>query len=540
MALELSDPSTSPFALSRKPAYGHRGAVATSQPVAAQAGMAMLEQGGNAVDAAIATAMALAVVEPTSNGLGSDAFALVWSEDTLHGLNASGRAPAALSIDACRARGHATTMPDFGWLPVTVPGAVSQWVALHERFGCLPFATLAVPAIELAEHGFVATPIVSRFWQAAVGDYVRAALGPAGAAWFTTFAATGRGPLPGELVRLPDHARTLRSIAASTGRSFYEGELAAAIGEFAATTGGVITAEDLAAHQPEWVTPIGTNYRGFDVWEIPPNGQGITALMALNMLEGFDIGALDVLSERAWHLKIEAIKLAFADANAYVSDPLRADVPVIGMLDKSYAAARRQLITEEASNPTAGTPPRGGTVYLCAADGDGNMVSFIQSNYMGFGSGVVVPGTGISLQNRGANFSLDGSHPNALEPGKRPYHTIIPGFLTRDASAVGPFGVMGGFMQPQGHVQVITATIDHHLHPQAALDAPRWRWDEQRRVIVEPRTPQHVVDALRARGHRVGIEPESSAFGRGQMIWRLGDALVAGSESRADGCALVR
>ena len=534
----LSDPSTSPYGLSRSPVYGRRGAVATSQPLAAQAGMAIMQQGGNAIDAAIATAAALTVVEPTSNGIGSDGFALVWADGALHGLNASGRAPAGLDLAWCASRSF-QTMPSRGWAPVTVPGAVSQWVALSERFGRLPFDVLLAPAIALAEGGFAVSPIVSRFWGYAHEEYQRTLRGPEFDGWFATFARSGRTPVPGEIVRFLDHARTLRAIGASRGEVFYEGSIASGMAEFAAATGGVLSVDDLAAHRPEWVEPIGTTYRGFEVWEIPPNGQGITALMALNVLEGYELRNLGRDSVDGWHLQIEAIKLAFADAFAHVADPLRADVPTRGLLDKSYAGIRRALIGDWASVPPPGNPPRGGTVYLCTADGDGNMVSLIQSNYQGFGSGIVVPGTGIALQNRGHSFSLDPAHPNVVEPGKRPYHTIIPGFLGRDGLPIGPFGVMGGFMQPQGHVQVVVNTVDHLLHPQAALDAPRWCWEVGRRVQVEPRTPQHVVDGLRARGHQVTIQPELSAFGRGQIIWRNGESLVAASESRADGQALV-
>jgi gamma-glutamyltranspeptidase / glutathione hydrolase len=533
--MELSDFLSSPYPLSRPPMIGRNGAVATSQPLAAQAGMTMLQNGGNAVDAAIATAIALTVVEPTSNGIGSDAFALVWADGQLHGMNASGRAPAGLTIDLCRAAGH-EAMPDLGWLPVTVPGAVASWAEVHGRFGRLPFAALFEPTIHLAERGFPVSPVVARFWRAAAHSYRTADL-PELDTWFATFTSEGKTPRVGEIVRLPDHATTLRKIASSGGRAFYEGELAEAIDAHARATGGVLRGEDLAAHRCDWVDPISTNYRGFDVWEVPPNGQGITALMALNILEGFDLAGTD--SGGSWHRQIEAIKLAFADAFAYVADPERADVPTAGMLDKAYATTRRALIVEDASDPMPGAPPRGGTVYLCTADGDGQMVSFIQSNYAGFGSGVVVPSTGIALQNRGANFSLVPEHPNALAPGKRPYHTIIPGFLSRDGEAVGPFGVMGGFMQPQGHVQVIVRTIDQLLHPQATLDAPRWRWDSGRKVAVEPRTPAHVIEDLKARGHDIRVESEPSAFGRGQIIWKIGDALVAASETRADGQALV-
>lgn len=517
---------------------GSRGAVATSQPLAAQAGMAMLQAGGNAVDAALAMAIALTVVEPTSNGIGSDAFALVWDEDGLHGLNASGRAPALATLDAYRAAGL-DRVPDYGWPAVTVPGAVSSWVALSERFGRLPFEQLFEPAIDMAANGFAVSPVVAKFWGRAVKTYTRQMQGAEFAGWAPTFAPSGRGPTAAEVAWLPDHAATLRTIAGSRGRAFYEGELAERIDAFSQATGGYLRGGDLATHRPQWVEPISTSYRGYDVWEIPPNGQGISALAALNILEGFDLTADSLDDELAWHRQIEAMKLAFADAAAYVADPDVVDVPARGMIDKAYAATRRAMIGETAIDPVAGQPPRGGTVYLCAADSSGLMISFIQSNYLGFGSGVVVPGTGISLQNRGANFSLDAAHPNALAPGKRPYHTIIPGFLSRDGKAVGPFGVMGGFMQPQGHVQVVLRTVDQGLHPQAVLDAPRWRWEQGRTVWIESRTPASIVEGLRARGHDIVLVDEPAAFGRGQIIWRDGAALVAGSESRADGQALV-
>ena len=528
-----------PYPSSRSPVLGTRGAVATSQPLAAQAGLEMLRRGGNAVDAAIATAIALTVVEPTSNGIGGDAFALVWDGQQLHGLNASGRAPAGLNLD--RFAGS-TTMPYHGWLSVTVPGAPAAWRDLHARFGRLEFEVLFEPAIRYAAEGYALSPVVARGWQRAYQAY-QSLEGAAFKPWFETFAAGGRAPQPGERVRLPDHAHTLERIARTRADAFYAGELAQRIEAFAEQTGGVITAQDLRNHTSTWVEPISTNYRGFDVWEIPPNGQGIAALGALNILEGFDLSAHPRESVQAYHLQLEAMKLAFTDAKTHVADPTRADVPIAGLLDKTYAASRRALISDTALEPAPGSPPRGGTVYLCAADGDGMMVSYIQSNYAGFGSGIVVPGTGIALQNRGANFSLQPGHPNQLEPGKRPYHTIIPGFLTQSGRAVGPFGVMGGFMQPQGHVQVIVNTVDHGMNPQAALDAPRWQWFEGKRVELEANPALHstleIASGLSARGHQVSLQADRTAFGRGQIIWRLGDVLVAGSEPRCDGQAVA-
>jgi gamma-glutamyltranspeptidase / glutathione hydrolase len=521
----------------RLPMLGSRGAVCTSQPLAAAAGLEVLRLGGNAVDAAIATAVTLTVVEPTSNGIGGDAFALVWDGGKLHGLNASGRAPAALTPALLESLGH-TAMPRHGWLPVTVPGAPAAWRDLHARFGRLEFHTLFEAAIRYARDGYPVSPTLARGW----GNATRLYSGFSGEQfkpWLETFTHDGRAPRAGEITRLPDHARTLELIARTNAKAFYDGELTRALEDFAARTGGVITAADLRVHESTWVDPISTNYRGYDVWEIPPNGQGIAALGALNILEGFDLTRHPRDSVQGFHLQLEAMKLAFSDTLAHVADPTRAEVPVRGLLDKIYAAARRTLISDHALEPVAGTPPRGGTVYLCTADADGMMVSFIQSNYAGFGSGIVVPGTGIALQNRGANFTLHPDHPNRLEPGKRPYHTIIPGFLTRDGAAIGPFGVMGGFMQPQGHTQVIVNTVDYGMNPQTALDAPRWQWLEGRHVELETQVPTWIAEGLRARGHAVTLQLEAGSFGRGQIIWRDGDTFIAGSESRTDGQALV-
>jgi gamma-glutamyltranspeptidase/glutathione hydrolase len=360
---------------------------------------------------------------------------------------------------------------------------------------------------------------------------------PMFAGFLPTFAPGGAAPAVGERFVSPGHARTLRLIAEQGARAFYQGEVAQAIAAFSRETGGTLTADDLAAHTSTWVEPISVDYGGYTVWEIPPNGQGLAALMALGMLEGLDVARHPRDSAAAYHLQIEAMKLAFADAHRYIADPERAEVPVRGLLDPAYLAMRRALIGPSAGSFGPGSPPRGGTVYLCAADGEGRMISMIQSNYMGFGSGVVVPGWGVSLQNRGAGFTLEPGHPNRLEPGKRPYHTIIPAFLTRDGQAVGPFGVMGGHMQPQGHSQVAINTIDYGMNPQAALDAPRWRVEGDI-VALELATPRAVVEGLIARGHRVHIDPQSGDFGRGQAIWRLpSGAYVAGSEIRCDGCA---
>jgi gamma-glutamyltranspeptidase/glutathione hydrolase len=531
------DLSSLPYASVRQPLVAAHGVVATSQPLAAQAGLAMLQRGGNAVDAAIATAIALTVVEPTSNGIGGDAFALVWDGATLHGLNGSGRAPAALTVEEVRRRG-ATTMPTRGWLPVTVPGTPATWRELHQRFGKLDFATLFEPAIDYAEHGYPLSPVLARYWGRAARVYLENS-GPEYSGWGATFAPEGHAPAAGEMWRSPGHAWTLGRIAETGAEDFYRGELAETLAGFAAETGGLITLDDLAAHASTWVDPISTNYRGYDVWEIPPNGQGLTALIALNILEGFALEQHPRESARSYHLQIEAIKLAFADAQRYIADPERVDVPTKALLSKAYATERRGLIGETALQPEPGDPSRGGTVYLCAADMNGMMVSMIQSNYMGFGSGVVVPRTGIALHNRGAGFTLEPGHPNQLEPGKRPFHTIIPGFLTRGGQAVGPFGVMGGHMQPQGHLQMVVNTLDYGLNPQASLDAPRWYWEQGREVVLEADVPAAVVQGLREQGHQVTVSEEPGVFGRGQIIWRLpGGAYVAGSDARTDGYAV--
>jgi gamma-glutamyltranspeptidase/glutathione hydrolase len=526
--------------------YAPRGAVATSQPLAASAGLAVLRNGGNAVDAAVATAITLTVVQPGSNDIGGDLFAIVWDGSALHGLNASGRSPAALTRDRVGAgepvdaalggsqAAAAAAMPAHGWLPVTVPGAPAGWRDLHERFGVLPFADLFADAIRYAEHGYPVSPRVAQQWDRVVRLRHAHLVGPEFAEWARVFTPGGRAPRAGERFRNPDAARTLRLIAETGADAFYRGPIAAAIAEYAAETGGLLAAEDLDKHTSTWVDPIGTRYRGFDVWEIPPNGQGLAALLTLNILEGYDLAGAGEVDRLHW--QVEAMKLGFADAHAYVADPDLSPAPVAALLDKGYAVRRRGLVGPWAGRPGPGDPVRGGTVYLCAADASGMMVSLIQSNYMGFGSHVVVPGTGFGLQNRGAGFSLDENHPNVVAPNKRPYHTIIPGFLTRDGAAVGPFGVMGGHMQPQGHVQVVLSTVDDGLDPQAALDRPRWYWHTGTEVHLEPGFAG-AADALRERGHDVTVSKDG--FGYGQAIWRLpGGGYVAGSEPRADGCAM--
>ena len=522
-----------PFSSKRHTVFAKKGMVATSQPLAAQAGLEILKKGGNAIDAAIATAAALTVLEPTSNGIGGDAFALVWIKGELHGLNASGPSPELLTAEAVKELGH-EMMPKLGLIPITVPGAPAAWAELSEKFGRFPLEETLQPAIAYAEEGFPLTPILGKYWGKAFNAYKRLE-GPEFTHWFETFAPNGRAPEIGEIWSSQDHADTLRAIAMSGAREFYEGELAQKIENFMIEHGGFLRKSDLAAYQPEWVKPISTNYRGYDVWEIPPNGQGIAALMALNIF-----GQLD---EPKWqnadtyHQQIEAMKLAFTDGQAFITEQNDMPITVEHLLSKEYANFRAKEVHEQAIDPTPYELPKGGTVYLATADDEGNMVSYIQSNYMGFGSGIVIPGTGISLQNRGADFSLDESRPNFLKPGKRTFHTIIPGFLTKDGEAVGPFGVMGGYMQPQGHFQVVSNTIDYSLNPQSALDMPRWQWVGGKKVHVEPEFPNYLVQALQRKGHDIEVLPDGGSFGRGQIIWRnpKTGVLAGGTESRTDG-----
>ena len=523
-----------PYPSQRMTTFARKGMVATSQPLASQAGLEILQKGGNAIDAAIATAAALTVVEPTSNGIGSDAFALVWVKGKLHGLNSSGRAPKSISIAALKEKGH-EKMPTFGWTPVTVPGAPGAWAALSKKFGKLPLTEVLKPAIRLADEGYPLSPILAKYWNIAYNRFKQEFKTEEFQPWFDTFAPNGRAPKAGEIWRSEGHARTLQSIAETNAESFYRGELAEQIAAFSEKHGGYLSKEDLAGFEAEWVDPISVNYRGYDVWEIPPNGQGIVALMALNIAQGFEMKHREDVE--SVHHQLEAIKLAFTDGKAFITDPKDMKITAEELLSEQYAADRRALIGDTAIEPAAYTPPKGGTVYLATADDEGNMVSYIQSNYMGFGSGIVVPGTGISLQNRGHDFSLDPEHPNALKPGKKTYHTIIPGFLTKDNEAVGPFGVMGGYMQPQGHMQVVMNTVDFGLNPQAALDAPRWQWQEGKKFIVEPHFPNHVAQALARKGHHIQVALDTGGFGRGQIIWRDPETgvLMGGTESRTDG-----
>lgn len=519
---------------SRRSAVLADNVVSTSHPLAAQAGLSMLARGGNAVDAAIATAITLTLVEPTGNGVGSDAFAIVWDGTTLHGLNASGRSPAAWTPDRFAGQDK---MPFRGWESVTVPGAVSAWVALSVKFGKLPFADLFAPAIGYAENGFLVTPIIAELWRRAaeaLGDQPGFA---------ETFLPGGRAPKAGERFVNKPLARTFRLIAETKGEAFYKGTLAQAICAFAAKHGAALTMADMAAHQPDWCGTISKKFDDLELHEIPPNGQGIAALMALGILSHTAIRDLNADDPRAFHLQIEAMKLALVDAERYVADADHmTDVSAAHLLDDAYLASRAKLIDEtRAQDFKSGAPKNGGTVYLTAADASGMMVSFIQSNYAGFGSGVAIPGTGISMQNRGAGFTLDPDSPNMVGPNKRPFHTIIPGFLMGPDGPLMSFGVMGGPMQAQGHVQMVLRTQVWGQDPQMAVDAPRWRVVKGLEVACEDTMPAATLETLGALGHDISLEAPDNAFGFGgaQLICRLPEnGYAAGSDPRKDGMAV--
>ncbi len=531
-----------PYASHRLPLFA-RNVVSTSHPLAAQAGLRMMLKGGNAVDAAVAAAAVLTVTEPVSCGLGSDAFCILWDGQKLHGLNASGPAPQTWTPEYFHRKygAHELNPPKRGWDSVTVPGAVSAWAALSERFGKLPFADLMEPAIEIAERGYLMPVVVQQKWAAAT-PLLQDLPGFA-----QSFLPWGRAPNVGELFQFKAAARGLKAIAQSKGRAFYEGEIAQALVQFSAQHGGSMSLQDLAQYRPEWVTPIEQKYRGYSLHEIPPNGQGIAALIALGILENFDVAGMAVDGVDSQHLQIEAMKLAFADVYRYVADPRSMDITPAQMLDPAYLKSRANLIDlKKAQNFQAGNPVQGGTIYLTAADENGMMVSFIQSNYMGFGSGVVEPTYGISLQNRGFGFSVNpnGLNPaNLVAPGKRPFHTIIPAFLTQGGQPVMSYGVMGGNMQPQGHMQTLVRMLDYKQNPQAACDAPRWRFNEGLSINAEADMNAQTVQGLNQRGHQLEVINDSyQDFGAGQFIWCMGDpkvqGYVAASDARRDGQAV--
>jgi gamma-glutamyltranspeptidase/glutathione hydrolase len=516
-----------PYASRRMPVLAAN-VVATSQPLAAQAGLRMLLKGGNAADAAVAAAIALTVVEPTSNGIGSDAFAIIWDGKELHGLNASGRSPAAWSPDYFAG----DNMPQRGWDAVTVPGAVSAWGEVSRRFGKLPFADLFEPTIPYAADGYIVAPITAQSWQG------QAAVLKDLPGFAEAFMPGGRAPAAGEKFSCPAQARTLEMIAATNGEAFYRGELAEKMCAHAAQCGGQMQMADLAEHQADWVGTVSQDYKDYTLHEIPPNGQGLAALIALGILGYRDMASYAVDSADSVHLQIEAMKLALADAYRYISDPATMDVAVDDLLDPAYLERRaHEIDMAQAQEPQHGVPGPGGTVYLTAADADGMMVSFIQSNYMGFGSGVVVPETGISLQNRGAGFRLDAGHPNQVAGRKRPFQTIIPAFLMRGAEPIMSFGLMGGPMQAQGHTQMVLRLVDYGQNPQAAADGPRWQILSGLEVGVDQGFAPEVLEALRQRGHILNQLPYT-AFGGAQLIHKLDDGYCAASEPRKEGQAV--
>jgi gamma-glutamyltranspeptidase/glutathione hydrolase len=530
---------------SRSPVYGRRGMAASSQPLATAAGLEILRRGGNAADAAAAVAAALNVTEPTSTGLGGDAFALFYDSKTqkVTALNGSGRCPAGLTIERIRAEGLGDGLPALHPYTITVPGACAAWCDMVERHGRLNMAEVLKPAIRLAEEGFPVAPITSWFWRNSADRLLSKS--PNGCEMLID----GHGPAAGEIFRNPGLGRTMRVIADGGKQAYYLGEIAKAISDVIKQAGGCMEPEDLAAHTSTWVDPIGVNYRDVTIWECPPNGQGLAALLALNILDGYDLASITRLSAERLHLQIEAMRLAFADTRYYAADPAFVPAPLEGLLSKKYATQRSGEILAQRANPAVrhGAPQNNSdTVYFCVVDGDGNACSFINSNYMGFGTGIVPKGWGFTLQNRGHNFSLDPQHPNRLEPGKRPYHTIIPAIATRaDGNLYAPFGVMGGFMQPQGHMQVACALLDDGLNPQAALNQPRFciEPDEAGSVVsLEEGIAPDTAATLAKWGHKVRMVKgvERALFGRGQVIRRNPETgvLEGGSDPRADGCAM--
>ena len=534
------------FTSRRSPVYGRNGIVATSQPFATATGLEILAKGGNAADAAVAAGAALNVTEPTSTGIGGDMFALYYSADKkrVSALNGSGRAPAALTLNRLKKDGFSTDLPPFHAHTVTVPGACAGWFDLIKKHGSLEMSEILAPAIRLTSKGFPVAPITAHYWQRGAERQLKSALNG------YELTIDGRGPNAGEIFRNPNLARTFELVARGGPSAFYQGEIAEAIVGVIKEAGGCMSAEDLASHTSTWEEPISVNYRGYHVHECPPNGQGITALIALNILEGFDLSALASLSTERLHLVIEALRLAFADARWYVADPKFSKIPMEELLSKAYADERRKLIDMKraTADQKRGSPvSSSGTVYLSVVDKFGNACSFINSNYWGFGTGIVPKGFGFTLQNRGHNFSLDPNHPNALEPRKRPYHTIIPAMVTReDGSLYASYGVMGGFMQPQGHVQVLSALLDDGLDPQSALDLPRFCIDVEEsggRVALEEGMPANVISDLEKMGHPIDSVSgyDRALFGRGQVILRDAETgvLCAGSDPRADGCAMT-
>ncbi|GEN49511.1 gamma-glutamyltransferase family protein [Alkalibacterium pelagium] len=537
MGNENYDAGAFHYASRRELAAGRNGMVATSHPVAAQVGLDILKRGGNAIDAAIATAATLTVVEPGSNGIGGDSFSILWKDGKLHGLNSSGPSPQGLDPDPYLTKEK--DFPTFGINAVTVPGVPAGWAALSKKHGKLPLKEVLEPAAKIAEEGYVITNTVSQAFQRTFKRFSKEKDNyPELESWFKVFAPEGTAKQALDIIKLPGHARGLRLIGETEADAFYNGKIAEAIDAFSRRHGGSLRLDDLKSFQPEWVDPVSVDYKGYQVWEMPPNGQGIVALMALNSLKHLELAGKD--DAETLHKQIEAIKLAFADGNLTIADPERMTVSAEELLSERYAKERAELIGHDAIDAVPGISDSSGTVYLAAADAEGNMISYIQSNYMGFGSGAVIPEFGISLNNRAVGFTNEKGHVNTLAPAKRPFNTIIPGFLTKEGQPMGPFGVMGGHMQPQGHLQVIQSMIDFGLNPQDALDKPRWQWVKGRKVLVEPEFPFSVLTDLKHRGHDIEVTLEKGQFGRGQIILRNENGvLIGGTEPRTDGTVAV-
>lgn len=503
--------------------------IATSEPHATEAGIDTFRRGGNAVDAALAAAITLTVVEPTQNGIGGDGFSIVAHEGQLYGLNASGKSPIAWTRDYFS---QFDTMPMRGWDSVTTPGVVSHWVALHKRFGKLPFRSLFQAGIRHARDGFPLSPIVAAVYKGAYSTFKDRP------EFTNTWFPGGFEPKPGARFKNPAQADTLEEIADTYGESFYRGSLAKKIAAHAKNTNGWLSEEDLATHEPFWTKTISTPYRSYEVHEIPPNGQGLVALIALGILNQFPLDKWAPDSVDSIHVKIEAIKIGFAEAFAQVCDPRNWNEAANALLTEAYFQDRAHAIDMNSATLPDATPFKDqGTVYLSAADASGTMISYIQSNYMGFGSGIVIPDTGISMQNRGRGFSLIPGHPNEVAPGKRPYHTIIPAMVTQGGNPLFAFGVMGAHMQPQGHVQVLSRILDNNWNPQASSNAPRWLVTETYELAFEDGFDTKVIEELKLRGHRVITNEPSINWGGHQGVFKLSNGYCGSSDHRKDGCA---
>ncbi len=523
------------FSSRRNIIFSKNGAVATSHPLAAQVGLDVLQKGGNAVDAAIASAAALAVFEPTSNGIGGDAFAIICMKGKLYGINGSGRSPERLSYEYLREK-NINRVPKLGWLPVTVPGIPRTWAQMHKRFGRLKFPELFSETIEYCREGYPVSPAVSRSWHHyfyKISDYI---CKPCFRPWFDTFTINGRPPGPGEIVRFPCHAETLEKIGQTYAEDFYVGEIADDIVNFSNITSGFLSKDDLENFSPEWTDPVSASYGDYEIFEMPPNTQGIITLIALKILIKLKEEGKYQDDQDSLHYEIESLKSSFQSANGYIADREHMQITSEQMLDDRAIDALASSILPDSALCIPDLPSRAGTVYIACHDIHGNMVSYIQSNYGGFGSGIVIPRTGIALHNRGNNFNMILHHPNCIDAGKKPYHTIMPGFIMKKGIPLGPFGVMGAFMQPQGHLQVLLNLIDKGMNPQEALDAPRWNWLGKNRVIFEQEFDKTLIDNLRIKNHDAEISCNYSLFGRGQVMWRYSEnVFCSGTEKRCDG-----